>query len=256
MQQDSPNNQVIYDENWELWRDMKVYGPASSWLRYLIKKIITNNIKKNSIQSVLDVGCGEGNITKLLSSYFTNAKVIGIDFSVKGIECANRYYAAQNLSFIHDVQSEQLNQEYNLVTAFEVLEHVEDWKSFLRRMAKASNNYMLISFPTGIMRPFEVNVGHYRNFKKGEVEEFLATENFKPVEIFYGGFPFYSPLYRDFCNMTNSGNNSFTKGKYGITQKIVSAFIYFLFRYLSTDKKGGDQFCGLFVRNESNKLNQ
>jgi hypothetical protein len=115
-------------------------------------------------------------------------------------------------------------------------------------MAAAANKYVLLSFPTGRMRPFEVHVGHFRNFKQGEVEEFMRAQGFVPERILYAGFPFYSPLYREVCNLTDSASNRFTTGRYGPRQKIVATVLYWLFRYGSTRRRLGDQFCGLFRR--------
>ena len=46
------DNKKLYNENWMDWADMKVYGPASRWLRVLIKDILKNADKKK-IKSVL-----------------------------------------------------------------------------------------------------------------------------------------------------------------------------------------------------------
>lgn len=72
--------------------------------------------------------------------------------------------------------------------------------------------------------------------------------SFEPLSLAYAGFPFYSPLYRDLCQLTNAGDAQFTKGNYGPLRRLLSAAIYFAFRYLSTSRRGGDQFVGLFVR--------
>jgi trans-aconitate methyltransferase len=139
---------------------------------------------------VLDVGCGEGTITWHIAQWLPHAQVLGIDFSGAGIECGRSRYSLPNLQFEHDEESRRLDARYDLVTAFEVLEHVEDWQSFLARMTAAANKYVLVSFPTGRMRPFEVNVGHFRNFRKGEVEEFMRGRGFSPAKIFYAGSRF------------------------------------------------------------------
>jgi SAM-dependent methyltransferase len=242
-----PDNKKIYDDTWTDWVDMKIYGPASRWLRSLIKDHL-DSIDTKVIKSVLDVGSGEGTITYHIAKRLSGSKVVGIDFSKTGIECSNEAYKLPNLSFVHDEDSIHLRNKYDLVTAYEVLEHVEDWKALLGRMADASNKYLMLSFPTGRMRSFETIVGHFRNFKKGEVEEYLKEKGFKPVQIFYAGFPFYNPLYRELCNLTKSAGNSFTTGKYNWKQKSLASIIYFFFRYLSTKKKLGDQFCGFFER--------
>ena len=240
----------FYDAQWDTWVDMKIYGPASRWLRTLIFDLIKIiNKKKYEVNTVIDVGCGEGTNTFYIAKYFAKANIKGIDFSETAIKCAKLNYKLPNLEFIHDINSINLNLNYDLLCCFEVLEHVEDWKILLKRMANSSQKLLLLSFPTGRMRKFESNVGHIRNFQKGEVENFLYKLNYKPIKIFYAGFPFYSPIYREFCNLTNAGNNSFTNGsKYGISQKLISSIIYFMFKTLSTKNKMGDQFCGLFVK--------
>jgi SAM-dependent methyltransferase len=197
---------------------------------------------------VLDVGCGEGTITWQLAEWLPHARILGIDFSVAGIDCGRARYSLPNLTFEHDEESRRLSERFDMVTAFEVLEHIDDWQTFLARMAAAANKYVLVSFPTGRMRAFEVHVGHFRNFKKGEVEEFMQSHHFVPERIFYAGFPFYSPFYRELCNLTDSGSNRFTTGRYGARQKIVASMLYLLFRHGSTRRRVGDQFCGLFRR--------
>jgi SAM-dependent methyltransferase len=217
-------------------------------LRALIHDQIRALEHPEEIKSVLDVGCGEGTITWQLAEWLPQARILGIDFSAAGIACGRARYALPNLAFEHDDESRRMSARFDMVTAFEVLEHVEDWQDFLARMAAAANRYVLLSFPTGRMRPFEVHVGHFRNFKHGEVEQFMEKQGFAAERIFYAGFPFYSPLYREVCNLTDSASNRFTTGRYGARQKVVANMLFWLFRYGSTRRRLGDQFCGLFRR--------
>jgi SAM-dependent methyltransferase len=242
------DNQAIYDAHWQSWLDMKVYGPASRWLRSLLRDQIGCLPDPEQVRSVLDVGCGEGTITHCLAQWLPHAEVTGVDFSETGIRCAQARYRAENLRFLYDFASDELNRTHDLVAAFEVLEHLQDWKSLLARMAASARQFLLLSFPTGRMRSFEVHVGHYRNFKKGEVEEFLSSRGFVPLRLFYAGFPFYSPLYRELCNLTDSASNQFSTGVYGWRQKVVATVLYSLFRFGSSKHHLGDQFCGLFCR--------
>ena len=247
MKEEKIDNHILYNEKWTGWVDMKIYGPASRWLRSLISDQISF-MNQGEVKSILDVGSGEGTITHFLAQKLPQTSVLGVDFSESGIECARASYQLPNLSFEHDLDSRALEKKYDLVTAFEVLEHVDDWQDLLGRMANASQKYVLVSFPNGRMRPFERNVGHVRNFKKGEVEEFLAKKGYKPASLYYAGFPFYNPLYRELCQLTDSANNQFTQGKYGVAQKTIGWFFFVLFRFFSTRRRLGDQFCGLFER--------
>ena len=244
----SENDQKLYDNCWPTWLDMKIYGPASRWLRSLLNEIL-HLLDCKFITNILDVGCGEGTITfSTLVSMFPSAYITGIDFSKTAINAAKERYHSDKLTFIHDMKSSALNFQYSLVTCFEVLEHVEKWQNLLRSIAMSSKHYIMISVPVGRMRPFEKNVGHLRNFEKGQIEKYLLSLNFKPLIVYYAGFPFYSPIYRELCNITNSANNAFTKGSYGWQQKLVSHFFFFCFKYLSSKRRYGDQFVGLFAR--------
>ena len=241
-------NKQIYDENWDQWVDMKVYGPASRWLRALISDL-AGQIGDSPL-SVRDVGCGEGTNTQMLAEIFPAAKVVGVDMSSTAIGVANARYRHPNLQFVCVDKAFEEGSEADLVCCFDVLEHVDEWREFLRELTGLSRHYLMLSFPTGRMRPFEVNVGHVRNYRSGEVETALAELGFEALHVAYAGFPFYSPLYRDLCQISNVGNSNFTKGTYGWRQKLVSGLLYFVFRHLSSKQRHGDQFVGLFRRSE------
>ena len=245
------DNQQIYDDNWPQWLDMKRFGPSSRWLRALIGDLLGGPLRGAEIKRVLDFGCGEGTTTEFLAHALPRASVRGVDQSSSGIDCAKTHYHAPNLEFRHQPAEAMLREaDFDLVTCFEVLEHVEDWQALAERLAAATSRYLLVSFPTGRMRDFEVNVGHLRNFRPGQFESFLERRGFRSVETFYAGFPFYSPLFRDVCNLTNSGGNTLTRGHYSFWTQRLGDLIFFTFRYLSTRSRGGDQFCGLFERVE------
>lgn len=252
---DAPDNRAIYDEKWDAWFDQKVHGPASRWLRWLIQQNL-RTIDPALVSTAIDVGCGQGTITAMLSEHFVDARVIGTDFSETGIAAAQRHYGSEKLTYLLDIDSVYLSAgPYDLVTCFEVLEHVMDWESLLRRICAASRRYVLLSFPTGRMRAFEVHVGHVRNFAHGQVERAMDSGGFRPVDLFYAGFPFYSPIYRELCNLMDAGRSDFASGTFGLWQKLVSSMLFGLFRYFSM-RRIGDQFCGLFERTRASGGNQ
>ena len=82
-------NRTIYDESWSSWEDMKRYGPASRWHRWLIAEIL-KTCGLGGIGSVLDFGCGNGVTTQFLSELFPDARMTGCDISRAGIEMARQ----------------------------------------------------------------------------------------------------------------------------------------------------------------------
>lgn len=241
-------NLRIYEDSWSEWLDMKQFGPSSRWLRLLILDALrTKNVVP---RSVLDAGCGEGIITDMLAREFPGAVVVGTDQSPEAIRLASARFKRSGLRFgLHGAECGP-GARYDLITCLEVLEHVEHWQRFLQELCGHSARYLLLSFPTGRMRSFEKYVGHVRNFASGEVEQYLESQGFLPLWIAYAGFPFYSPLYRELCQLTNAGTNQFTRGRYTWKQKVISELILFAFRHLSTQRQRGDQFVGLFQHSD------
>jgi SAM-dependent methyltransferase len=243
------DNQVIYDTNWPQWLDMKRFGPSSRWLRALIGDLIDGSLRGATVKRVLDFGCGEGTTTAFLADRFPGAQVLGVDQSGSGIHCATSQYAAPNLAYRHVPGDPAFRDgDFDLVCCFEVLEHVDDWQALAHELARATSRYLMVSFPTGRMRGFEVKVGHLRNFRRGEFESFMERIGFRAVESFQAGFPFYSPLFRDLCELTGGGDDGLTQGRYSFWKRRMSDAIFASFRHCSTRKRGGDQFCGLFER--------
>jgi len=239
-------NLRIYEESWSEWLDMKRYGPSSRWLRALILDALRS--LRTEPRSILDVGCGEGNVTQLLARQFRGAGVIGTDQSSEAIRLARVRYTDANLTFRVESRGGAPEPRFDLVACMEVLEHVDDWRRFLDELCDRSGRCLLLSFPTGRMRAFEKHVGHVRNFFPGEVEKHLEGRGFLPLSVAYAGFPFYSPIYREICQLTDAGANAFTRGRYTWKQKAVSEVLLFAFRRLSTQRRWGDQFVGLFLR--------
>jgi 2-polyprenyl-3-methyl-5-hydroxy-6-metoxy-1,4-benzoquinol methylase len=101
-------------------------------------------------KSVLDLGCGEGYGSFILSKYAQ--RVVGVDSADETIEHAGRTYARSNLEFVKasilSVPIEE-KQSFDVVACFEVLEHVaehEDLLTEIKRLLKP-DGLLIMSTP-------------------------------------------------------------------------------------------------------------
>lgn len=245
-------NRKIWNENWKEIADYSTNSAGNLWAFYLIRKVL-RGITISNDGCIIDVGCGMGNKSAVLAKEYPNNKVYGIDFAKEGINFAKSYYGKiSNVEFhCGDARELDLNENIELITAFELIEHIEDWKRLLADFCRLTNKYILISTPTGRMRAYEKDIGHYRNFKKGEIEMFMEEQGFQIVKTLYAGFPFWSPITRDITNIRSrwmSPDDSLSKEIVVTYNPIIHKITYFLYKYMSFDSIG-DQFMGLFKKN-------
>lgn len=227
--------------------DYLKHSAGSRWFKFLLFKVL-NEVNTNEVKTVADVGCGIGHKTSELKEYFEYAKVTGFDFSEQAIKVGKKAYSKKGLSFsCQDITQSNYKKKYDLIAAFDVLEHIDDWEGMATKLINVNNKYLLLSFPVGRMRPYEVNIGHFRNFQRGQMEQFLAKKGYKPMKSYYAGFPFYSPIMRDLTNLFFKSYSEVSVNKMTFLSKRIHDVWYLLFRYFSL-KQHGDVYIGLFKK--------
>jgi 2-polyprenyl-3-methyl-5-hydroxy-6-metoxy-1,4-benzoquinol methylase len=100
-------------------------------------------------ESVLDVGCGEGVLTERWARRLGDREVVGLDLPDPKLEADWRTRARPNLRFVPG-RAEGLpfaDDEFDLVTAIETLEHVPDPDRTLAEMARVARSHLLVSVP-------------------------------------------------------------------------------------------------------------
>jgi SAM-dependent methyltransferase len=100
-------------------------------------------------RSLLDVGCGEGVLVHQWAQRLGEARVVGIDLEEPSIQAGWEQRQAPNLEY-RVMRAENLpfaDNEFDLVTAIEVLEHVPDPEHTLAEMARCGQRHLLVSVP-------------------------------------------------------------------------------------------------------------
>ena len=149
--------------------------------------------------SVLDCACGHGYGTYILSKVADSA--LGVDLNVGSLAEAKEVFVAPNLSYIEfDIHElAKLERRFDVVTAFEVIEHIppETTDSFLRALAMLlkPGGRLLLSTPNhDVVLKSGVSVPdfHINNFPSAALREVLRR-HFGEVEM-YGQYKRRSAL--------------------------------------------------------------
>jgi trans-aconitate methyltransferase len=218
-------SKVDYEAIWQVvWGDMQKYGPVHRHHRRIFGQLIAT-LPPAEIQTIADIGCGEGSNLLYLHHVLPHAELFGFDISQAAIDKANRILPAHYT--ILDIEREMPQQKFDFVICSDVIEHIEDDLAALRHIYQATNRYALIATVQGRMRKFEKFIGHVRSYHDGEFRQKLQAVGFKVVKIVEWGFPLYSPLYRDLFNYTSIEKRS--HGKYGVIKRIGCHILYGLF---------------------------
>jgi SAM-dependent methyltransferase len=99
--------------------------------------------------SLLDVGCGEGVLVHRWAERLPDARVVGIDLEEESIQAGWSEHQAPNLEY-RVMRADVLpfaENEFDMATAIEVLEHVPDPEGTLAEMARCAEHHLLVSVP-------------------------------------------------------------------------------------------------------------
>ena len=122
-----------YEENpYPRWKYCFKYSPINfiEDLNYAIKPNKINSTNKFTNPDVLVAACGTGNHTAYVSKY-KNAKIVGIDLSLKSLAYAKRKskeLSFENIEFIHSdiLQLNNLNKKFDVIESIGTLHHMKE----------------------------------------------------------------------------------------------------------------------------------
>jgi SAM-dependent methyltransferase len=100
-------------------------------------------------RSLLDVGCGEGVLTEQWAESLGDARVVGIDLDDHKLRAEWATRQRPNLEFRAEEATRLpfADDEFDVATAIEVLEHVPDPEATVAEMARVADRWILVSVP-------------------------------------------------------------------------------------------------------------
>jgi SAM-dependent methyltransferase len=162
----------------------------NAWLRYeLIRRALD---AMGDVRSVLEIGAGEGAMgTRLASRY----SYVGIE-----PDGVSRRLAQERLDRLGsgaalqaDLSALDPDTRFDLVCAFEVIEHIEDDADALRTWGERvrPGGWVLLSTPQHPTR-FDAGdrlAGHFRRYERRELASLLRSTGFDAERVWSYGFP-------------------------------------------------------------------
>jgi SAM-dependent methyltransferase len=138
---------------------------------------------------VLDIGCGEGYGSSYLADFAK--EVIGVDYDKSIIDYAKDKYKKNNLAFyvIDAKELDYFDNRFDTVCSFQVIEHIQDTKTFLENVIKLLTNsgVFICSTPNRL----DASPNRITPLNKFHVKEYLLHEfmdllqrSFGSVDIF------------------------------------------------------------------------
>ena len=105
--------------------------------------------EKAAPESVLDVGCGEGVLTYEWAERLGDKRIVGIDLDDPKLRAEWQTRQRPNLEYRAEEATSLsfADNEFDMATAIEVLEHVPDPDATLAEMARVARRWLLVSVP-------------------------------------------------------------------------------------------------------------
>jgi len=146
--------------------------------------------------TILDLGCGTGNFTGILSERFADAEIHAVDISPAMIQVAARKLRNRRVSlWVADVETMELTGTYDLVTANASFQWFEDLPALMPKLAQActaEGTLLFSSFGPNTYRELNACLHELwgldaasaaQRFPDGAVLEHLLQEHFQQAAV-------------------------------------------------------------------------
>lgn len=135
--------------------------------RAVVAEVVERHVG-SEVGRILDVGCGTGGMLPLLARFGT---VTGLEPAPYAVEHARRQTVASRVIEGRVPEDVPAGAGYDLVTAFDVIEHLEDDVGALRAMAAAARpgGSVVVTVPAvpWLWSEHDVANGHVRRYRRG-----------------------------------------------------------------------------------------
>lgn len=169
-------------------------GPPLS-LSALLRYDVVTRLLPSGRHRLLEIGAGLGSMGALLAERF---EYVGVEPDPVSFETAERRVGKRGRVLNCTAEELPANEIFDVVCAFEVLEHVEDDSAALRRWLRhlRPGGLALVSVPHGRERfgPQDELVGHFRRYDRADLLDLFNRSGLRASTVVCYGFPLGNAL--------------------------------------------------------------
>lgn len=235
---DPKNAKEDYDQWWGNFHSLFAVEPGTKYRTNLVVK----KIRSLGIKNIADIGCGAGELIKRIDQEFPGLSLTGFDVSPFVIE-VNKKEIKNAKFFTLDLNENVMPKDtFAMVLCCEVIEHVKNWEQAVTVLSGLvqDGGYVIITTQAGKMFAHHKTLGHFKHYKKEEIEKELEKNGITVTESFYSGWPFMN-LKNYLINMRYKSieDSPFSSKRQSYFNKAV--FRVFDFLYANSSQKTGPQ---------------
>jgi SAM-dependent methyltransferase len=191
--------QKLYTSGDYLIKNPTWHADESPWkAKYVLQIMRRNNI---SPKTICDVGCGAGEVLRLLQeSIDPDCLFWGYDISPQALALSQKKANGRLHFKLADIRQEDA-APFDLILLMDVIEHMEDYFSFLREI-RSKSSYKILQIPLDIsvqevfmnkLIRFRGDYGHIHYFTKDLALQMLRDVGYEVIDYLYT-WPSYGSL--------------------------------------------------------------
>ena len=190
----------------------------NQWTFDLFKKYIHGDI--------LEVGCGVGSFTKLITDQSDFDSMYCIDISSAAIDHIKKRNFSKEIK-IECLDLMDAEGEYDFIVCMNVMEHVKDDVNFFKKLLELLKPggvlFHLVPSHQFLYSKFDEAAGHFKRYDKNMMRSFDTGENVKLIDQYY--FNLIGALgYWAVYKILKSGDINDTEGEIGMFDKYIVPF--------------------------------
>jgi SAM-dependent methyltransferase len=231
-----PVSRDDWDAHWDHYAESAAQNPAQQMRHGIIARLLGEDAGTHPMR-IFDLGSGQGDLAQRLSSLLPEAEFVGAELSESGVAIARRKVSRATFLVADILKPPVALEEFagwaTHAVCSEVLEHVDDPVSFLKRAGEylSAGARLIVTVPGGPMSAFDRHIGHRQHFDRRKITSILEEAGYSVERVCLAGFPFFN-LYRLLVIARGKGLARDVESKGGEKSFRLAGFVMKVFRVL------------------------